>query len=89
MELERPRPIYVAALGTDKNGGVFSGHGFGFQSFGGIKGFLCFEEKDGLEQGSPQSPKLGTLLIKTFFLLHQLLCHAYVPQQTAKFHFSL
>ena len=32
----------------------------------------------------PSPPKLGTLLIKTFFLPHQLLCYAYVQWQVAE-----
>ena len=42
----------------------FSGHGFGF--LGGTRGFLRITDKNGLELGSPSSPKLGTLLIKPF-----------------------
>ena len=43
----------------------------------GVAGFfLCFAAANGLEPGILHSPKLGDLLIKTFFLPHQLLCYA-------------
>ena len=39
-------------------------------SFGGNEGISCFAEENGLKQGSPHVPQLGTLLIKVFFVPH-------------------
>ena len=53
----------------------------------GNKGFLCLAEENGSAQGIPNSPPIGTMLIKPFFFPHQLLCYVCVWQQAAKSHF--
>ena len=53
--------------------------------FLGTREFLCFAEKVGLEQGILlPTPKFGTLLIKTFFLLHQSSHYACTQWQVAR-----
>ena len=65
LDLERGRPIYIAALhskSADKSGGGrVSGHGIWISVFLRTKGFLCFMEENGLEQGKTSSFKLGNL----------------------------
>lgn len=40
----------------------------------GARGFLCFAEENGLEQGSPPSPQIGHSVNKTLFPLISVLC---------------
>ena len=77
LELEKWRPILVAALDSkraDKNGGVSLGMDSDFTLFGN-KGISVFCTREWLGAGETPAPtKMGTLLIKPFFLpRHSLL----------------
>ena len=79
-------PISEAALDSkraDKNGGVSLGMDSDFILFGN-KGISVFCTREWLGAGETPAPtKMGTLLIKPFFLPHQLLCYACIQQSAA------
>lgn len=82
--VQRQSAICIAASGFRRTEKLWAGFWTPSSVLVGGWFFLCFAEEIGLELGSPCFPKLGKILIKIFFLPHQLFFNACIWWKAAE-----
>ena len=78
--------LHELQKGQVSNNGGTSGCGFWLQSSWEQERLRVFRKRRAQNRNAPSHLKLGTLLIKTHFLLHKLSCYVHTWQQVARPH---